>query len=98
MKSVNVWAWVVGIIVWIVIGYIIARGPQPQFLVPGEKLWGIGPLPITNTLLTAWVAMILIIVGIDVLFFRERFQARLIANACVVALFAAGYLVFFPKR
>ena len=63
MKSVKVWAWVVGIIVWIVIGYIIARGPQPQILVPGEKLWSIGPLPITNTLLTAWVAMILIIVG-----------------------------------
>jgi F0F1-type ATP synthase membrane subunit a len=49
--------------VWITIGYFIARGPQPQILVPGETLWQAGSLPITNTLFTAWVAMILIIVG-----------------------------------
>jgi hypothetical protein len=41
--------------------------------------------------------MILLIVGIDVLFFRQRFQARLIANGCIVTL-SAGYIVFLAKR
>jgi hypothetical protein len=42
--------------------------------------------------------IILLIVGVDVLFFRERFEARLIAKFCVVVLFAGGYFVFLAKH
>ena len=41
------------------------------------------------------VGMIIVIVGIDVLFFRDHFWARLIANIGVVMVFAAFYLRFF---
>jgi hypothetical protein len=40
------------------------------------------------------VVMIIVIAGIDVLFFRDRFWARLMANIGVVLLFAAFYLRF----
>ena len=40
------------------------------------------------------VVMIAVVVGIDVLFFRDHFWARLIANIGVVLVFAAFYLRF----
>jgi hypothetical protein len=40
------------------------------------------------------VAMIAVIVGLDVAFFRNRFWERLIANIGVVLVFAAFYLRF----
>lgn len=39
-------------------------------------------------------AMIAIIVGVDIAFFRNRFWERLIANAGIVLVFAAFYLRF----
>jgi hypothetical protein len=40
------------------------------------------------------VAMVAVIVGLDVAFFRNRFWERLIANIGVVLVFAAFYLRF----
>jgi len=40
------------------------------------------------------VAMIAVIVGVDLLFFRHRFEARLIANVAIVVVFAVLYLAF----
>jgi uncharacterized membrane protein len=39
-------------------------------------------------------AMIAVIVGVDIAFFRNRFWERLIANAGIVLLAAAFYLRF----
>jgi hypothetical protein len=48
-----------------------------------------------SILLIAYMAaMVLVIVGADVLFFRERFWERLIANIGIVAVFLALYLAF----
>jgi hypothetical protein len=41
------------------------------------------------------VAMIAIIVGVDVAFFRNRFWERLAVNAGIVLVFAAFYFRFF---
>ena len=41
------------------------------------------------------VLMIVVIVGIDVLFFRDHFWERLIANIGIVMVFAAFYFRFF---
>jgi hypothetical protein len=38
--------------------------------------------------------LIAVVVGMDVLFFRHHFWARLIANVAIVLLFAAFYLRF----
>ncbi len=40
-------------------------------------------------------AMVAVIVGVDIAFFRHRFWERLIVNAGTVAVFAAFYLRFF---
>jgi hypothetical protein len=40
------------------------------------------------------VIMIIVIVGIDLLFFKDQFWARLMANIGVVLIFAAFYLRF----
>ena len=43
-------------------------------------------------------AMVAVIVGVDVAFFRHRFWERLIANIGIVLVFAAFYLRFFMRR
>ena len=43
------------------------------------------------------LAMIAVIVGVDVVFFRNRFLERLLANFGIVLLFAAFYLRFFRR-
>ena len=40
------------------------------------------------------VAMIAVVVGVDVLFFRHRFWERLMSNIGIVLVFAAFYLRF----
>ncbi|MBO0749037.1 MAG: hypothetical protein J2O44_01215 [Porphyrobacter sp.] len=42
-------------------------------------------------------AMIAVIVAVDLLFFRHRLEARLIANLAIVAVFAAGYFAFLRR-
>ncbi|HEY1692976.1 MAG TPA: hypothetical protein VGG39_12485 [Polyangiaceae bacterium] len=40
------------------------------------------------------LALVAVVVGVDVLFFRNRFWARLMVNVGVVLVFAAFYLRF----
>jgi uncharacterized membrane protein len=44
------------------------------------------------------VAMAAVIVGVDFVFFRNRFWERLIANIGIVLVFAAFYLRFLKER
>jgi len=44
------------------------------------------------------VAMIVVIVSMDVLFFRHRFVERLLVNIGIVLLFGAFYLRFLRQR
>ncbi len=62
MKRLYIIGGIVVVLAWIVVGLVIARGPQPEIVVPAEKLWTVGPLNITNTLLTSWFVMIVLIV------------------------------------
>ena len=43
------------------------------------------------------VALVAVVVGVDVLFFRHHVWARLMANVGIVLLFAAFYLRFRGK-
>jgi len=43
------------------------------------------------------VVMIALIVGVDVLFLRNRFWARLLVNVGIVVVFAAIYLRYLRK-
>ena len=43
------------------------------------------------------LAMVAVVVGVDVLFFRHQFWARLIANVGIVLVFGAFYLWFLKR-
>jgi hypothetical protein len=43
------------------------------------------------------LAMIAVVVGADILFFKGQFWARLIANVGIVLVFAAFYLRFLKR-
>jgi F0F1-type ATP synthase membrane subunit a len=51
----------VAVIGWLGIGLLIARGPQPEIIVPAEIITRVGPLNISNTLITSWMSMVVII-------------------------------------
>jgi hypothetical protein len=44
------------------------------------------------------VVMIAIVVGVDVLFLKDRFWPRLLTNIGIVAVFAAFYLGFLKNH
>jgi hypothetical protein len=44
------------------------------------------------------IALVATVVFVDVLFLRNRFRARLIANIGIVVIFAAFYLTFLRHR
>ena len=44
------------------------------------------------------LAMVAIVVGVDVLFFRHQFWPRLIVNVGIVLVFAAFYLWFLKSH
>jgi hypothetical protein len=43
------------------------------------------------------LALVAVVVGVDVLFFRGRFWERLMANVGIVLVFAAFYLRFLKR-
>ena len=43
------------------------------------------------------LALVAVVVGVDVLFFRNRFWERLMANVGIVLVFAAFYLRFLKR-
>ncbi len=43
------------------------------------------------------VAMVALIVGVDVLFFKNRFWERLLVNVSIVLVFGAFYLRYFMR-
>jgi uncharacterized protein (DUF983 family) len=49
------------------------------------------------TLVIYVVALIAVVVGVDVLFFRDRFWERLMVNIGIVLVFAAFYLRFLKQ-
>lgn len=58
----KLWLIIIAAIAWIVVGLVVARGPQPEIIVPAEIITKAGPLNISNTLISAWAAMIILVV------------------------------------
>ncbi len=61
MRRLYIAGGVVAVLGWIVLGLIVARGPQPEIIVPAEIITKIGFFNISNTLISAWTAMIILI-------------------------------------
>jgi hypothetical protein len=43
------------------------------------------------------LAMVALIVGVDVLFLKDHFLARLLVNVGIVVVFVAGYFAFLKR-
>lgn len=43
------------------------------------------------------LALVAVVVGVDILFFRHRFWERLVVNVGIVLVFAAFYLKFLKR-
>jgi len=54
---------IVAVLAWLAVGLIIAKGPQPHIVIPGEVLWHVGPLPITSTLIASWSTVLVLIIA-----------------------------------
>lgn len=55
---------VVGIVVLVGVGFFFFKLPQPIIEIAPEAIFTLGPLKVTNTILTAWVMIILIAGGL----------------------------------
>jgi len=67
LKLLKILVAVVLIGAFLAVGLFIAKGPQPEIIVPGEVLYHIadspvGAIHITNSLLTSWIVMALLII------------------------------------
>lgn len=60
MRKVYVAVIAVAVLGWVALGLIVARGPQPEIIVPAEIITTLGPLNVSNTLISAWAAMIIL--------------------------------------
>ncbi len=52
----------IAVLAFILVGYVVASGPEPHISIPPEPLWDVGPLTITSTLMGAWLSMILVVI------------------------------------
>ncbi len=60
---------IAGLLLLLGVGFFFLRGPKPAIEIKAERLWSIGLFDITNTLLTAWIVVIVLII---VAFFSTR--------------------------
>jgi len=67
---------------------------RPPWCTPQQRKGSMGR---QVTVLLYVLALVAVVVGVDVLFFRNRFWERLIANVGIVLVFAAFYLRFLMR-
>lgn len=54
---------IVGALLLVGVGFFFLRAPKPHIEIKAETLWSIGGFDITNTLLTSWIVVVIIIAG-----------------------------------
>src|SRR3989304_7217118 len=59
----------IAVIVVVVLGLVFLRGPTPHIAIKPETLTSLGPFDLTNTVLTSWIVVALIVVTV---FFATR--------------------------
>ncbi len=50
-----------GLIVLAVLGFVFLRGPTPAISIKAETIQTVGPIDITNTMLTSWIVVIIMV-------------------------------------
>lgn len=62
MKAIKFVGIGVLVVAFLGVGLMFAQGPQPEIIVPGEVITTVGPLNISNTLITSWTVMAFLII------------------------------------
>ncbi|HEY5639183.1 MAG TPA: F0F1 ATP synthase subunit A [Dehalococcoidia bacterium] len=57
---------ILGSLIAFVLGFLFLRGPTPHIAIKAEKLTDLGPIGITNTMITGWVVVVLMAIFIYV--------------------------------
>lgn len=60
------WLVILGALTTFVLGFLFLRGPTPHIAIKAERLTSLGPVGITNTMITSWVIVVLIAVFVFV--------------------------------
>jgi len=68
--------------------------PDPRSLAPLRSTQWKGSMGRQATVVLYALVLIAVVVGVDVLFFRDRFWGRLMVNVGIVLVFGAFYLRF----
>ncbi len=53
---------ILGAVTAFALGFVFLRGPTPHIAIKAEKLTSLGPIGITNTMITSWLIVALIVV------------------------------------
>ena len=57
----NRWLAIAGVLLAFLFGFVFLRGPTPRISISAETLTTLGPVGITNTMITSWVIVVLIV-------------------------------------
>ena len=58
------WRLAIIAVVAMLVGFVFLRGPTPHITIKPETLYSFGSVNITNTIITSWIVVILMIVGV----------------------------------
>lgn len=61
MKGTRLWLIIVGVLILVMVGFVFLRGPTPDIRIKPETLYSVGSINITNTMVTSWVVVALMI-------------------------------------
>lgn len=67
----NTRLFVLGAIVLFALGFVFLRGPIPTITIAAEELTTLGPVKITNTMLTSWVIVFTLVLGLVFIMTRK---------------------------
>ena len=62
----NRWLVILGGLTAFVLGFLFLRGPTPNIAIKAEALTSVGPVAITNTMITSWLIVALIVIVVFV--------------------------------
>jgi len=65
-----------GLVLLAIMGFVFLRGPSPHIQIKPEVLTSVGPVNITNTMVTSWVVVAVILVGVYLLTRRWELVPR----------------------
>ncbi len=83
----------IGLIVLTLLGFVFLRGPTPHIAIKAETLTSLGPVNITNTMMTSWIVVIIMVVLVYVGTRRRDLVPRGVQNFFEAALEAFYGLV-----